>query len=138
MDILTCHFLGKYFFFSLSKFHYTCTTLFSFFINHSIELFSETKNELNHYSPSSTLILDESAKLSIDVEPTIAPPLCRSTLVRQILHHLNDYHCFSTIVNLHEPQTCCKASIDLLQQQVRHEKLQALEKNHTWEMVDLH
>ena len=41
------------------------------------------------------------------------------------------------MVTLHEPHTYCEASIDLLWQIAMKEELNALSKNHTWDLVTL-
>ena len=56
------------------------------------------------------------------------------TQVRSILTHLLDYHCYIAFSTLHEPHTYCEASIDPLWQTVMKEELDALSKNHTWDL----
>ena len=60
-----------------------------------------------------------------------------STRVRSIPTHLLDYHCYIALATLHEPQTYREASIDLLWQIAMKEELDALTKNHTWDLVTL-
>ncbi|XP_048234337.1 uncharacterized mitochondrial protein AtMg00820-like [Ricinus communis] len=52
--------------------------------------------------------------------------------VHQPPSYLHDYHCYSTIVTLHEP-----SSYNSLWQQAMKEELQALTKTQTWDLVDL-
>ena len=64
-------------------------------------------------------------------------PPCHSTLVRSIPAHLLDYHCYIVLATLHEPHTYREASTDLLRQIAMKKKLDALSKNHTWDLVTL-
>ena len=59
------------------------------------------------------------------------------TRVRSIPAHLFDYHCYTALTTLHEPYTYCEASIDPLWQIAMKEELDALSKNHTWNLVTL-
>ena len=68
--------------------------------------------------------------------PQDIPPH-HSTQVRSIPTHLLDYHCYTALATLHEPQIYCKASIDPLWQITMKEELDALTKNHTWDLVTL-
>ena len=63
-------------------------------------------------------------------------PSHRPRRVRNPPQYLRDYHCFSAMLNLHEPQTYKEASNDSHWQQAMQEKLQAFEKIHTWDLVD--
>ena len=77
--------------------------------------------------------------------PALAPPkdLAKdipphhSTPVRYIPGHLLDYHCYTALATLHEPHTYHKASTDPLWQIAMKEELDALSKNHTWDLVTL-
>ena len=77
--------------------------------------------------------------------PTLAPledhaqdiPPRHSTRVRSISAHLLDYHCNTALATLQEPHTYCEASTDTLWQFVMKEELDALSKNHTWDLVTL-
>ena len=64
-------------------------------------------------------------------------PLRRSDQVRAPPAYLRDYSCFSAILSLHEPHTYREACTNPLWQQAMTEELQALEKTHTWDLVDL-
>ena len=64
-------------------------------------------------------------------------PTCYSIRVRFILAHLLNYHCYTALTSLHEPHTYRKASIDPLWQIAMKEELDALSKNHTWDLVTL-
>ena len=59
------------------------------------------------------------------------------TRVRSILAHLLDYHCYTTLTILHEPHTYRDASTDPLWQIAMKEELNALTKNHIWDLVTL-
>ena len=60
-----------------------------------------------------------------------------STRVRFIPTHLLDYHCYTALVTLHKPQTYREASTDPLWQIAMKEELDALTKNHIWDLVTL-
>ena len=64
-------------------------------------------------------------------------PPCHSTQVRSIPAHLLNYHCITALVTLHKPHTYREASTDPLWQIAMKEELDALSKNHTWELVTL-
>ena len=59
------------------------------------------------------------------------------TRVRSIPTHLLDYHCYTVLATLHEPHTYREASTDPLWQIAMKEELDALSKNHTWDLVTL-
>jgi hypothetical protein len=144
---------------SLSKFT-TCSTP-SFFTNPSLPLFPISSAD----SPTSPLapplavdpVLDQSPDLPLAAPPADSPaspqepappvdpvtdqpsllPLRRSDRVRAPPAHLRDYSCFSAVLSLHEPHTYREACTNPLWQQAMTEELQALEKTHTWDLVDL-
>ena len=60
-----------------------------------------------------------------------------STRVRSIPTHLLDYHCYTALATLHEPHTYREASTDPLWKIAMKEELDALSKNHTWDLVTL-
>ena len=64
-------------------------------------------------------------------------PPHHSTRVRSIPTHLLDYHFYTALTTLHEPQTYREASTDPLWQIAMKEELDALTKNHTWDLVTL-
>ena len=64
-------------------------------------------------------------------------PPHHSTRVRSIPAHLLDYHCYTALATLHEPHTYREAFTDLLWQIAMKEELDALSKNHTWDLVTL-
>ena len=64
-------------------------------------------------------------------------PPHHSTQIRSILAHLLDYHCYIALTTLHEPNTYHKASTNPLWQIAMKEKLDALSKNHTWDLGTL-
>uniref|UniRef100_A0A2N9G8X2 Reverse transcriptase Ty1/copia-type domain-containing protein n=1 Tax=Fagus sylvatica TaxID=28930 RepID=A0A2N9G8X2_FAGSY len=64
-------------------------------------------------------------------------PLRRSDWVRAPPAYLRDYSCFSAVLSLHEPHTYREAYTNPHWQQAMIEELQALEKTHTWDLVDL-
>ncbi|RVW94529.1 Retrovirus-related Pol polyprotein from transposon TNT 1-94 [Vitis vinifera] len=70
-------------------------------------------------------------------DPSQDIPPRHSTRVRSIHPHLLDYHCYTALATLHEPRTYREASTDPLWQIVMKEELNALTKNHTWDLVTL-
>ena len=78
-----------------------------------------------------------------DPAPTVAPvgpsnshALSRSHWVTTLPSHLRDFHCFSALASLQEPQTFHEASSNPLWQQAMKEDLDALHKTRTWDLVD--
>ena len=77
--------------------------------------------------------------------PALAPPEDRtqdippphSTRVRSIPVHLLDYHCYTALATLHESHTYRETSTDPLWQIAMKEEVDALSKNHTWDLVTL-
>uniref|UniRef100_A0A2N9GT15 Uncharacterized protein n=1 Tax=Fagus sylvatica TaxID=28930 RepID=A0A2N9GT15_FAGSY len=67
----------------------------------------------------------------------LLPSFVVLTGVRAPPAHLRDYSCFSAVLSLHEPHTYREACTNPLWQQAMTEELQALEKTHTWDLVDL-
>ena len=90
----------------------------------------QVDDELPHLEPGS------SAPASPKDPPQDIPPR-HSTQVRSIPTHLLDYHCYTAFATLHEPQTYCETSTDPLWQIAMKEELDALTKNHTWDLVTL-
>ncbi|GFS40568.1 hypothetical protein Acr_00g0069360 [Actinidia rufa] len=82
---------------------------------------------------------------STDPAPPVLPPVPlpsdihvrRSTRVREVPSYLRDYHCFSTVLAQYEPRSYREASTNPLWQQAMTEELQALDRTHTWDLVDL-
>ena len=64
-------------------------------------------------------------------------PPCHSTQVRSVPTHLLDYHCYTALTTLHEPHTYREAFTNPLWQIAMKEELDALSKNHTWDLVTL-
>ncbi|RVW49230.1 Retrovirus-related Pol polyprotein from transposon TNT 1-94 [Vitis vinifera] len=87
-------------------------------------------HELPHFEPGSP------APTLPEDPPQDIPPR-HSTRVRSIPPHLLDYHCYTALATLHEPQTYREASTDPLWQIAMKEELDALTKNHTWDLVTL-
>ena len=63
--------------------------------------------------------------------------LRRSHRVTTLPSHLRDFHCFSALASLQEPQTFHEASSNPLWQQAMKEEFDALHKTGTWDLVDL-
>ena len=79
-----------------------------------------------------------------DTAPTVDPTgpsnshaLSHSHRVTTLPSHLHDFHYFSAIASLQEPQTFHEASSNPLWQQAMKEELDALHKTGTWDLVDL-
>ena len=79
-----------------------------------------------------------------NIAPTVDPAgpsdshaLRRSHRVTTLPSHLRDFHCFSALAFLQEPQTFHEASSNPLWQQAMKEELDALHKTGTWDLVDL-
>jgi hypothetical protein len=68
---------------------------------------------------------------------TSPPALRRSTRVKSLPSYLQDFHCFHALAALHEPHSYREASTNPLWQDAMKEELDALHKNHTWDLVDL-
>ncbi|KAL0549125.1 hypothetical protein IC582_013605 [Cucumis melo] len=124
----------------LSSFHSSFSSPQPFFTNTSVDLFPLSEftpdNELAQSAPTSAT--SDQSSISYDSpKPTLDTPSHRSTRVREPPIHLQDYHCFSTIVSLVEPTSYPEASTDPLWQKSMNDELQALEKTHTWDYVDL-
>ena len=64
-------------------------------------------------------------------------PPRHSTRVGSIPAHLLDYHCYTFLTTLREYHTYREASTDPLWQIAMKEELDALSKNHTWDLVTL-
>ena len=90
----------------------------------------QVDDELPHLEPRSP------APAPPEDPPQDIPPR-HSTRVRSIPAHLLDYHCYTALATLHEPQTFREASTDPLWQIAMKEEIDALTKNHTWDLVTL-
>ena len=64
-------------------------------------------------------------------------PPRHSTRIRSFSTHLLNYHCYTALTTLHEPHTYRKASTNPLWQIAMKEELDALSKNHTWDLMTL-
>ncbi|KAL0540368.1 hypothetical protein IC582_024605 [Cucumis melo] len=124
----------------LSSFHTSFSSPQPFFTDTSIDLFPPSEspigNELAQSAPTSATS-DQSSISGGSPEPTPDTPPRRSTRVREPPIHLQDYHCFSTIISLVEPTSYQVASTNPVWQKAMNDELQALEKTHTWDYVDL-
>lgn len=89
--------------------------------------------------PSPPAPLESTLAIDLAPVPPSAPntSLRRSTRVRKTPHYLINFHCYSAIATLHEPRSYREASTNPLWQQAMTQELQALEKTHTWDLVDL-
>lgn len=61
----------------------------------------------------------------------------RSTHMRAPPKHLDEFHCYYALASLYEPNSFKEACSHPEWQQAMSEELQALEKNDTWDSVDL-
>ena len=69
--------------------------------------------------------------------PSDSHALRRSHWVTTLLSHLRDFHCFSALAYLQEPQSFREASFNPLWQQAMKKELDALHKTGTWDLVDI-
>ena len=86
------------------------------------------------------LIIDVPTDTALAVDPidsSDSHALCRSHRVTTLPSHLRDFHYFSALASLKEPQTFREASSNPLWQQAMKEELDALHKTGTWDLVDL-
>ena len=75
---------------------------------------------------------------SVDLAcPSDSYALRRSHRVTTLSSHLRDFHCFSALASLREPQNFSEASSNHLWQQAKKEELDALHKTGTWDLIDL-
>jgi hypothetical protein len=149
---------------SLSKFYLPPISTTPYFTNSSIDIFSDefdtgTPNDSSSAAPPEVSVLIDDHAPAI-VEPTESPPLSLSSpaetttyspeiscsseppppppkRVTQLPAYLRDYHCYSTVFSLHEPHSYREASTNPLWQKAMDEELQALDRTHTWDLVDL-
>ena len=69
--------------------------------------------------------------------PSDSHALRRSHRVTTLPSQLRDFHCFSALTSLQEPQTFREASSNPVWQQAMKEEFDALHKTGTWDLVDL-
>ena len=69
--------------------------------------------------------------------PSNSHALRRSHRVTTLPSHLRDFHCFSALAYLQEPQSFREASSNPLWQQAMKEELDALHNTGTWDLIDL-
>lgn len=127
---------------SLSKFHHFVNTESLFFTDFSTELFpSSNTSDFNmlNTSLSSPAPIEPAPAIDPTSIPTSAldATLHRSTRIRETPHYLTDLHCYFAIANLYEPRSYYEASTNPLWNQAMIEELQALEKTHTCDLVNL-
>ena len=85
-------------------------------------------------------IIDMPINTAIVVDPagpSDSHALRRSHRVTTLPSPLHDFHCFSALASLQEPQTFHEASSNPLWKQAMKEELDALHKTGTWDLVDL-
>ncbi|KAJ4719020.1 Retrovirus-related Pol polyprotein from transposon TNT 1-94 [Melia azedarach] len=137
---------------SMSKFS-SESHLTPFFTQESIELFPDNTDPSNSDessadmstellpAPEPTTLPSGSTADTSTVPPSTSsnlPPIPRqSNRVRELPIRLRDYHCFSTTLSLYELQSYSEVCSNPIWQQAMAEELQALEKSHTWDLVDL-
>ncbi|PSS08272.1 Endonuclease, partial [Actinidia chinensis var. chinensis] len=135
---------------SLSSFQMSSSSTPPYLTDPSIDLFPEDvdvpadpPDDTLHVAPPPIVYPVESS--STDPAPPVLPPVPlpsdipvrRSTRVREVPSYLRDYHCFSTVLAQYEPRSYREASTNPLWQQAMTEELQALDRTHTWDLVDL-
>ena len=126
---------------SLSQFKSISSTSTPLFTDPSVDLFPDDINAGSSSGltdPSEIPIIPDELTSPADPVPDAPPPHSpgRVTRVRNPPSYLRDYHCFSTMLSHHEPQTYREASADPKWQQAMQAELQALESTNTWELVD--
>jgi hypothetical protein len=86
-----------------------------------------------------SLVSPQEPTLLVDLitDQTSPLPLRCSNQIRAPPTYLHDYSYFSAVISLYEPHTYCEVYTNPFWQQVMTEELQALEKTHTWDLVDL-
>ena len=88
--------------------------------------------------PASIIDVPTNTALTVDpAGPSDSHALRLSHRVTTLPSHLRDFHCFSALASLQEPQTFHEASSNPLWQQVMKEEFDALHKTGTWDLVDL-
>ena len=126
---------------SMSKFHISNPDV-TYFTNPSITLFPNDsldhscRDSLTSSTNDSTTAPPTESTSSDDfthVDPTTSEsipspspepvPLRRSTRVSQLPFHLRDYHCYSAIASLHEPNTFSEAKSNPLWQKAMADEL---------------
>ncbi|GLT97071.1 hypothetical protein SLE2022_146560 [Rubroshorea leprosula] len=125
---------------SLSNFKVLSSHQPPFFTNPSIKLFpsdSDADNSEPLSTSSSVSPVDVASDIFESTNELVVPSSNHPTWVRNPPSYLRDYHCFSAITSLHEPQSYQEASSNPFWQQAMQNELQALENTHTWDLVDL-
>ncbi|KAM7488098.1 hypothetical protein LguiB_025582 [Lonicera macranthoides] len=101
----------------------------------SAELFTPSSSDIIHSDePQQTVPPNDDVS---PADPIIPQPQRQSTRVKELPHYLRDYHCYSTMISHYEPSSYKEASTNPLWQQAMTEELQALDKAHTWDLVNL-
>ena len=99
-----------------------------------IDVPSHASNEL----PELIIDVPTDPALTVDfADPSDSHALRRCHRVTTLHSHLRDFHCFSALASLQEPQTFHEASSNPLWRQAMKEELDALHKIGTWDLVDL-
>ena len=95
----------------------------------------------DHSSGSSSDVMPHSSPESPAPAPSEDPAptttLHRSFRVTSLPSHLRDFYCYTTLTTLHESHSYREASSNPLWQAAMTEKLNALSRNRTWDLVDL-
>ena len=125
----------------LSFFHTSFSSPHPFFTDKFVELFPLSEatldTKLAQSAPALANLNNQPSVSNHVLGPALDTLLHRSTRVREPLIHLHDCHCFSTIVFLVETTSYKEANIDPLWQKVINDELQALEKTHILDYIDL-
>ena len=141
---ISCHvvFWEHIMFSSLSKFISIPSTSTPLFTNPDVDYFhSDTYADSNIHAgtssePQTPFDVPSTSSDDVPVVDPAPPTIELPPRVRNPPPYLRDYHCFSTMLHHHEPQSYKEASANPLWQQAMQEELQALEKTHTWDLVD--
>ena len=99
---------------------------------------SDAPSHASDELPAPIIDVPTDTALAVDPDnPSDSHALRHSHQVTTLPSHLRDFHCFSTLASLQEPQTFREASSNPLWQQAMKEELDALHKTGTWDLVNL-
>lgn len=126
----------------MSKFYLSSIASSPYFTNPSIDLFSNASDSspistFDQTDPPVSVPLGDPSIEESSPHPTPSPILRRSQRVREPSTRLRDFQCFSTVLSLHEPTFYKEACANPAWQKPMTEKFQALDKMHTWDLIDL-
>ena len=99
---------------------------------------TDVPSHASYELPAPIIDMPTDPTLTVDpAGPSDSHALRRSHRITTLPSHLRDFHCFSALASLQEPQTFHEASSNPLWKQAMKEELDALHKTGTWDLVDL-